>query len=204
MRKQLVETVRSKGITDRAVLAALGKIPRHWFMDSLLDFHAYQDKAFPIGAGQTISQPYTVAFQTVLLKVKPGDKILEIGTGSGYQAAVLMELGARVFSIERKKELHLKAKRLLNEMGYFPEKLIYGDGYRGLPGHAPFRGIIVTAGAPFVPKALLEQLDIGGRLVIPLGEDEQEMTVFTRKSDKQFSKETYGAFRFVPLLKDKD
>ncbi len=202
MRNQLVKTIESKGIKSKNVLEAIAKIPRHLFMDSgFIDF-AYQDKPFPIGADQTISQPYTVAFQTELLKVKPGDKILEIGTGSGYQTAVLIELKAIVFSVERQKELFAKTKKFLPKVGYVPKKLIFGDGYLGMPEHAPFDGIIVTAGAPFVPKPLLSQLKIGGRMVIPVGEGSQVMTLYIRKSEKNFEKHELGDFRFVPMLKD--
>lgn len=204
LRQKLVETVKSKGIKDENVLEAIGKIPRHLFMDSGFLDHAYQDKAFPIAADQTISQPYTVAFQTELLQVKKGDKILEIGTGSGYQAAVLCELGAKVYSIERQQELFKKTSKFLPKLGYMPKKLIFGDGYKGLPEEAPFDGIIVTAGAPFVPKPLLAQLKIGGRLVIPVGDDVQTMTLFIRKGAKEFEKHELGDFRFVPLLEDKN
>ena len=204
LRNQLVTTIRNKGIKDKKVLDAMSKVPRHLFMDSgFIDF-AYQDKPFPIGADQTISQPYTVAFQTELLEVQPGHKILEIGTGSGYQTAVLIELKAEVYSIERQKELYAKAKKFLPKVGYVPKKLVYGDGYIGLTENAPFNGIIVTAGAPYVPKALLGQLKIGGKLVIPVGDDVQVMTVFTRTSEKKFEKLEYGDFRFVPMLKEKN
>lgn len=204
LRQKLVAILIKKGIQDKQVLAAIGKIPRHSFMDSGFLDHAYQDKAFPIGADQTISQPYTVAFQTELLDIKPGDKILEIGTGSGYQTAVLCELGAKVFSIERQYELFKKTSKFLPKLGYRPKKLIFGDGYIGLKEEAPFDSIIVTAGAPFVPKPLLTQLTIGGRLVIPVGEDIQIMTLYTRTSEKEFQKQEYGEFRFVPLLEDKN
>ena len=203
-RQQLVKTVKKKGITDEKVLAAIGKIPRHLFMDSSFEDHAYQDKAFPIAADQTISQPYTVAFQTELLEVKKGEKILEIGTGSGYQTAVLCELGAKVYSIERQRELYKKTKTFLSKIGYRPKHLSFGDGYKGLPEYAPFDKIIVTAGAPEVPKDLLGQLKVGGRLVIPVGTDVQTMTLFIRKSAKEFDKKEFGAFRFVPLLEDKN
>lgn len=204
LRNQLVTTIRNKGIKDKKVLEAVSKVPRHLFMDSgFVDF-AYQDKPFPIGADQTISQPYTVAFQTELLEVVAGHKILEIGTGSGYQTAVLIELKAEVYSIERQKELYTKAKKFLPKVGYVPKKLVYGDGYAGLPENAPFDGIIVTAGAPYVPKALLGQLKIGGKLVIPVGDDVQVMTVFTRTAEKKFEKLEYGDFRFVPMLKEKN
>ncbi len=204
MRNKLVDTVAAKGIKSQAVLEALRAIPRHLFMDSGFEGHAYQDKAFPIAAGQTISQPFTVAFQTELLDVKKNDKILEIGTGSGYQTAVLLELKARVYTIERQLELFKRVKRFFDKMGYRPKKVIFGDGYKGLPEEAPFDGIIVTAGAPDVPKALLSQLKIGGRLVIPVGLDEQQMTLIIRKSDKEFERKTFGSFRFVPLLEDKN
>lgn len=204
MRQQLVKVVESKGIKDNKVLEAIGKIPRHLFMDSSFLDHAYQDKAFPIAADQTISQPYTVAFQTELLQVETGDKILEIGTGSGYQTAVLCELGAQVYSIERQRELFKKTSQFLPKLGYRAKKLIFGDGYIGLKEEAPFKGIIVTAGAPYVPKPLLSQLDIGGRLVIPVGNDVQTMTLFIRKGIKQFEKHEFGEFRFVPLLEDKN
>ncbi|MCA0133094.1 protein-L-isoaspartate(D-aspartate) O-methyltransferase [Winogradskyella alexanderae] len=204
MRQQLVNTLRKKGIKDVKVLDAIGRVPRHLFMDSGFIDHAYVDKAFPIAADQTISQPYTVAFQTELLNVKAGDKILEVGTGSGYQCAVLLELGAKVYSIERQQELFKKASKFLPKIGYRAKKLIFGDGYKGLPEVAPFQGIIVTAGAPFVPKPLLSQLAIGGRLVIPVGDNVQVMTLFIRKGEKEFEKHEFGEFRFVPLLEDKN
>ena len=203
-RQQLVRTVRKKGITDEKVLAAIGKIPRHLFMDSSFEDHAYQDKAFPIAADQTISQPYTVAFQSQLLEIKKGDKVLEIGTGSGYQTAVLCELGAKVYSIERQRELYKKTKSFLTKIGYRPKYLSFGDGYKGIPEYAPYEKIIVTAGAPEVPKDLLSQLKVGGRLVIPVGTETQTMTLFIRKSAKEFDKTEFGAFRFVPLLEDKN
>ena len=184
LRQQLVTVLIAKGIEDEAVLKAIGNIPRHLFMDSSFLDHAYQDKAFPIAADQTISQPYTVAFQTELLQVKKGDKILEIGTGSGYQAAVLCELDAKVYSIERQQELFKKTSKFLPKLGYRPKKLIFGDGYKGLKEEAPFDSIIVTAGAPFIPKPLLSQLKIGGRLVIPVGGDVQVMTLIIRKGVK--------------------
>lgn len=203
-RQQLVETVKGKGIKDQRVLDAIGTIPRHWFMDSSFEDHAYQDKAFPIAADQTISQPFTVAFQTELLQLKKGEKVLEIGTGSGYQTAVLCELGAKVYGVERQNELYKKTKRFLDKIGYNPKHLSFGDGYKGLPDYAPFPKILVTAGAPSVPKALLNQLKVGGRLVIPVGEVSQVMTVFTRKSAKEFEKKEHGEFRFVPLMRDKN
>ena len=204
MRKKLVETLEKKGILDLGVITAINKIPRHLFMDSGFLNHAYVDKAFPIGSDQTISQPYTVARQTELLNIKKGDKILEIGTGSGYQTAVLLEMGAVVYSIERQNELFKKTKLFLPKLGYRPKRLIFGDGYLGLKEEAPFDGIIVTAGAPFVPKPLLAQLKVGAKLVIPVGDDIQIMTVYTRNSTTEFEKETFGEFRFVPLLEDKN
>ena len=204
MRKNLADVVAAKGITDKKVLEAIKTVPRHLFLDSGFEDHAYQDKAFPIGADQTISQPYTVAFQTELLEVKPNDKILEIGTGSGYQTAVLLHLRAKVYTIERQLELFKTTKLFFNKMHYRPKKMIFGDGYKGLPEEAPYDGIIVTAGAPEVPKPLLSQGNVGGRLVIPVGVDEQIMTLFVRKSEKEFEKKEYGSFRFVPLLEDKN
>ena len=204
LRKQLVETLKKKGISNQAVLDAINKIPRHLFMDSGFINHAYVDKAFPIAADQTISQPYTVARQSELLDVKQGDSVLEIGTGSGYQTAVLLELGLKVYSIERQNELFKKTKLFLPKIGYRPKKLIFGDGYIGYKEQAPFDGIIVTAGAPFVPKPLLAQLKVGARLVIPVGDEVQIMTVFTRTSETQFDKEEFGEFKFVPLLEDKN
>lgn len=204
LRQKLVATIKDKGIVDEKVLKAIGNVPRHLFMDSGFLDYAYKDMAFPIAADQTISQPYTVAFQTELLQIKKDDKILEIGTGSGYQTAVLIELGARVYSIERQQELFKKTSVFLPKIGYRAKKLIFGDGYKGLESEAPFDGIIVTAGAPFVPKALLGQLKIGGRLVIPVGDDVQIMTLITRKGEKEFEQEEFGEFRFVPLLEDKN
>ena len=204
LRKQLVATLVAKGITNAAVLEAIGSIPRHLFMDSSFLDHAYQDKAFPIAASQTISQPYTVAFQSELLEVKAGDKILEIGTGSGYQTAVLCLLGAHVYSIERQLELFKKTNKFLPKIGYVAKRLIFGDGYKGLEEDAPFDSIIVTAGAPFVPKPLLAQLKIGGRLVIPVGDEAQIMTLYIRKGPKEFEKHEFGNFKFVPLLENKN
>lgn len=204
LRNQLVKLLQEKGIKDKNVLEAIKKIPRHLFLDSGFEQYAYQDKAFPIGAGQTISQPYTVAFQSQLLEVKKDDKVLEIGTGSGYQTAVLCMMGAKVFSVERQNELFKTTSLLLPKLGIRPKLLTFGDGYKGLPNYAPFDSIIVTAGAPIIPKPLMAQLKIGGRLVIPLGEKEQIMTLLIRKNETQFEKHELGEFRFVPLLEDKN
>lgn len=203
-RQQLAQIVAEKGITDEKVLDAIRAIPRHLFMDSSFEDHAYQDKPFPIAADQTISQPYTVAFQSQLLEVAKGNKVLEIGTGSGYQTAVLCELGTKVFSIERQQELFKKTKMFLSKIGYRPKYLGFGDGYKGLPDYAPFDRIIVTAGAPFVPKPLLSQLKVGGRMVIPVGKAVQVMTLFERSSENEFVKTEFGEFRFVPLLEDRN
>ena len=203
LRKQLVDTIRRKGIKDEAVLNAILAVPRHLFMESSFLEFAYEDKPFPIGSGQTISQPYTVAFQTELLKVKKGDKILEVGTGSGYQASVLIEMGVKVYTIERQRKLYLKTKELLKKLGYQPKKITFGDGYKGLPAYAPFDKVIVTAGAPFVPQPLLEQLKPGGILVIPVGEDVQNMKRIIKMNDTKFVEENHGLFRFVPLLNNK-
>ncbi len=202
LRNQLVEVLKNKGIKDELVLSAIAEIPRHLFLDSSFIDFAYKNKAFPIGANQTISHPHTVAFQTELLAIKPNHKVLEIGTGSGYQTAVLVKLKAIVYSIERQKELFDKTKKFLPRLGYVAKKLIYGDGYKGLPEVAPFDAIIVTAGAPFVPKVLLSQLKIGGRLVIPVGDKTQIMTLFIRKDEKEFEKYEFDEFAFVPFLKD--
>lgn len=204
LRQKLVALLISKGIKEKSVLSAIANVPRHLFMDSSFLDHAYQDKAFPIAANQTISQPYTVAFQTELLQITPGDTVLEIGTGSGYQTAVLCFLEAKVYTIERQQELFKKTSKFLPKLGYRPKQFIFGDGYKGLKSQAPFQGIIVTAGAPFVPKPLLSQLAIGGRLVIPVGEVVQTMTLFVRKSEKEFEKHEFGEFRFVPLLENKN
>lgn len=203
-RNQLLELLESKGITDHGVLDAMRGVPRHLFLDSGFEEHAYQDKAFPIGAEQTISQPYTVAYQTSLLKITPGSRILEIGTGSGYQTAVLLGMGTRVYTIERQLSLFKKTKRFFSKMGYRPRKFTFGDGYLGMPEEAPFDGIIVTAGAPRIPRPLMSQLAIGGRLVIPVGDDPQTMMLVVRKSEKEFERQALGEFRFVPLLEDKN
>jgi protein-L-isoaspartate(D-aspartate) O-methyltransferase len=203
LRQKLVDTLISKGIKNDAVLEAIRTIPRHWFMDSSFLDHAYQDKAFPIAANQTISQPYTVAYQTELLEVEPNHKVLEIGTGSGYQTAVLCLLEAEVYSIERQLELFKKTSLFLPKIGHVTKRLIFGDGYKGLKEEAPFDRILVTAGAPFVPKPLLAQLKVGGRLVIPVGEEEQVMTLYIRSGQKNFEKHEFGNFKFVPMLEDK-
>lgn len=203
-RKDLVEILKRKGIKDKAVLAAIEKIERHKFIpDSALHIHAYEDKAFPIGVGQTISQPYTVAYQSQLLEIKKGDKVLEIGTGSGYQAAVLAELGADVYTIERQKYLYDKTMPFLKKMGYQDIKFYYGDGYKGKPVFAPYQKIIVTAAAPEIPKPLLDQLAIGGYLVIPVDNNSgtQDMLRITKEKEKEFHTEQFHQFAFVPMLK---
>ena len=203
LRQKLVDVLISKGITDKGVLNAISKVPRHLFMDSGFLDHAYQDKAFPIAANQTISQPYTVAFQTELLEVNENDKVLEIGTGSGYQTAVLCLLGAEVYSVERQLELFKKSSLFLPKIGFVVKRLVFGDGYKGLKEDAPFDRILVTAGAPYVPKELLSQLKIGGRLVIPIGNKEQIMTLYIRTGPKTFEKYEHGKFKFVPMLENK-
>lgn len=204
LRSQLVKVLIKKGIKDENVLNAIGKVPRHLFFDKeFQQKYAYDDIAFPIGAGQTISQPYTVAFQTSLLQVKKRSKILEIGTGSGYQAAILCELGAKVFSIERQQELFEVSNHFLKKMGYNP-KCFYGDGFIGREVFAPYDGILVTCGAPYIPEPLKLQLKINGRLVIPVGEGStQQMKLVVRLDEDEFSEETLGAFSFVPMLKNK-
>lgn len=204
LRNQLASLLATKGITDNNVLDAIRKVPRHLFLNSGFEDFAYQDKPFPIGAGQTISQPYTVAFQSQLLEVEKGHKILEVGTGSGYQAAVLCAMGANVYSIERQSELFKTTSLLLPKLGIRAKHLTFGDGYKGLPNFAPYDSIIVTAGAPIIPKPLMAQLKIGGRLVIPLGSDPQVMTLLIRKNETQFEKHEFGEFRFVPLLENKN
>ena len=200
-RKKLVDELRKKGITDEEVLRAINAVPRHLFMDPAFLNHAYTDKAFPITSGQTISQPYTVAVQTSLLQVKKRDKVLEVGTGSGYQAAVLAEMGIKVYTIERFRELYLKAQRTLTSIGYTAD-FFYGDGYEGKIQYGPFDGILITAAAPEIPDALLQQLKVGGRLVVPVGKtDFQVMTVVTRSAEDSFEHTTHGNFVFVPMLK---
>ena len=204
LRKKLIENLASKGISDSNVLDAMNKIPRHLFMDNAFVNFSYQDKAFPIGAGQTISQPYTVAFQSQLLEIKPYEKVLEVGTGSGYQAAVLSLLNTEVFTIERQRELFLKTKKFLPSLGYNC-MFVYGDGYKGMPNFAPFDKIIITCGAPFIPKDLVSQLKVGGRMVAPIGEgDIQVMHLIEKISDKETKVTTHGKFSFVPMLNDKN
>ena len=204
LRRHLIETLKAKGIQSEAVLSVMLDVPRHFFMDPSLVGYAYEDNAYPISADQTISQPYTVAFQSELLDVSSANKVLEIGTGSGYQTAVLLGLSPQVYTIERQQVLFKQTQRLFLQLGYRPKKHIFGDGYKGLPYAAPFDRIIVTAGAPEVPKPLLNQLAIGGKLVIPIGEKEQIMTRFIRTSKSSFDKEEFGLFRFVPLLENKN
>jgi protein-L-isoaspartate(D-aspartate) O-methyltransferase len=203
-RRELVNLMKSKGIHDVALLEAIGSIERHLFIpDSALHSHAYENKAFPIGAGQTISHPYTVAFQTQLLEIQEGNKVLEIGTGSGYQAAILIELGADLYTIERQKELYDKTAPFLKSMGYQQIKFYYGDGFKGKPAFAPYDKIIITAAAPEIPGALLQQLKIGGMMVIPLNNEKgsQDMLRLTKISEKEFTKEVFETFAFVPMLK---
>ncbi len=201
LRKKLVETIRNKGITDQKVLTAISNIPRHFFMDSGFVNFSYKDQAFPIGSGQTISQPYTVAYQTQLLDVHPNHKVLEIGTGSGYQAAVLVEMGAKVYSIERHKSLFLKAKSLLYQMGY-KAYFFYDDGYKGKPSYGPFDRILVTAGAENIPQALIKQLKPGGKMVIPLGTNNmQKMTLIVKTDKNEYQRSEHGNFIFVPFKK---
>jgi len=203
LRRQLISSLKAKGILNETVLDVMTKIPRHFFMDPSLVNFAYEDKAYPILANQTISQPYTVAFQTELLEVSAFHKILEIGTGSGYQTAVLLGLSPNVYTIERQQSLFKQTQRLFLLLGLRPKKQIFGDGYKGLPKVAPFDRIIVTAGAPEVQKSLMNQLTIGGKLIIPLGANKQIMTRFTRTSTLVFDKEEFGQFKFVPLLENK-
>ncbi len=199
LRNNLVKKLRLKGILDEAVLAAMGKVPRHVFFDDALLSHAYEDKAFPIGEGQTISQPYTVAFQTEKLSIKPGDKVLEIGTGSGYQAAILVEMGAKVYTIEFQNKLYEHTKEFLPTLGYKPF-FFFGDGSKGIPSKAPYDKIIVTAGAPVIPTALIDQLAEGGILIIPVGDREKQMMLKITKRNGKIIKEEFDNFVFVPLL----
>jgi len=201
-RKKLVEKLKERGIQDKNVLSAIAKVPRHYFFDETFWPQAYKDIAFPIGDGQTISQPYTVAYQTELLHIRKGDKVLEIGTGSGYQTCILLELGADVYTIERQENLFKRTKMVLPHMGYKPE-FFCGDGSKGIPAHAPYNKIIVTAGAPFVPEVLLKQLKIGGILVIPVGDEKsQKMLTVIRVSETDYEKFELDTFRFVPLVGD--
>jgi protein-L-isoaspartate(D-aspartate) O-methyltransferase len=201
-RKKLVALLRERGISDEGVLTAIGKVPRHFFFDETFWNQAYKDIAFPIGDGQTISQPYTVAYQTELLHIQKGDKVLEIGTGSGYQTCVLLELGAKVFTIERQENLFRRTIQVLPKMGYHPQFFL-GDGSMGIAEQAPYDKIIVTAGAPLVPEILLKQLKVGGILVIPVGDaNEQKMVTVLRVSETEFEKIVLDTFRFVPLLGD--
>ncbi len=202
-RKKLTEHIRNKGIKDPKVLQAIEQVPRHIFVDTALENHAYEDSALPIGSGQTISQPYTVAVQTELLEVKKGDKILEIGTGSGYQAAILCHMGADVYSVERHEPLYLNARQKLQELGYRP-RLKCGDGTLGWSAYAPYDGIIVTAGAPIVPEDLIQQLSVGGKLIVPVGDQEvQTMIRITRVSEDAYEEEQLKEFKFVPLIGEK-
>ena len=202
-RKKLVELLRERGIADENVLRAIGKVPRHYFFDETFWKQAYKDIAFPIGDGQTISQPYTVAYQTELLHIKTGDKVLEIGTGSGYQTCILVELGAQVYTIERQENLYNRTKQVLPHMGYMAE-FFYGDGSKGIAQNAPYDKIIVTAGAPLVPEILLKQLKIGGILVIPVGDEKsQKMITVLRVSENDFERFVLDTFRFVPLVGEK-
>lgn len=200
LRKRMIDDLRQHGIQDKPVLSAMEAVPRHFFLDKAFEEHAYADKPFPIGQEQTISQPYTVAYQTTLLEIRNRDRVLEIGTGSGYQAAILAALGARVYSIERQEALYVATKKLLADLGFTTVKCFFGDGTRGLPDFAPYDKIIVTAGAPVVPDALKQQLLIGGILVIPVGAETQYMYKITRRSVTEFQEEMLDAFRFVPFL----
>jgi protein-L-isoaspartate(D-aspartate) O-methyltransferase len=203
LRQKLINELGLKGINNPAVLDAMLKVPRHFFMAKGFEERAYQDNAFPIAAGQTISQPYTVAFQTSLLEIKKDEKVLEIGTGSGYQAAVLLELGAKLYTIERLKELYIAAQVLLKKFGYFPF-CYFGDGYAGLPAYSPFDKILITAGAPHVPEELLKQLKVGGWMVAPIGPPHsQDMLRIVKVSEQNYKTENHGKFIFVPMLKGK-
>ena len=203
-RRGLVDEIKRKGIKDKLVLDSFLLTPRHYFVDSGLEEHAYIDKALPIIEDQTISQPFTVAFQTQLLCLEKKQKILEIGTGSGYQSAILYNIGVDVYTIERNHKLFRKTTELFNKLNIKPKRFKYGDGYKGLPEDSPFDGIIVTAGAPEIPNELLKQLKVGGRLVIPIGNKSQTMLRVTKKSNTKYKKEKFGNFRFVPLLKNKN
>lgn len=204
MRRKLIEELRKKGITQESILEAFDAIPRHFFLDLAFEKQAYSNMAFQIGSGQTISHPYTVAFQTQLLGVQKNQKILEIGTGSGFQTCILCQLGAKVVSIERQRALYMKAKDSIHHFNFNP-RLSYGDGYKGNPAFAPYDRILITCGAPFVPEALLEQLKTGGILVIPIGSlDKQEMLRITKLSETEYEQESFGDFSFVPMLENKE
>lgn len=203
MRRKLIDELREKGIDDERILQAFDETPRHFFLDNAFSLQAYSNMAFQIGSGQTISHPYTVAFQTYLLNLQKGEKVLEIGSGSGFQTCILCNLGARVFSIERHKELHLKARRMVEHFGY-NAKLSFGDGYKGLPNQAPFDKVIITCGAPDIPQALIDQMRTGGIMVIPVGEGaEQKMFRITKLIDGELKTEEFGVFSFVPMLENK-
>ena len=204
LRKQLIELLKDKGIIDTKVLEVMGSVPRHFFMDPGLINFAYEDNAYPIAAGQTISQPYTVAYQSELLQLSKFDKVLEIGTGSGYQTAILLGITSQVYTVERQQILFKKTQLLFQKMGLRPKKHLFGDGYLGYEKAAPFDRIVVTAAAPEIPRVLLNQLKIGGKLIIPLGEKDQFMMRFTRTGPNLFDKEKFGRFRFVPLLENKN
>ncbi|MFZ1529135.1 MAG: protein-L-isoaspartate(D-aspartate) O-methyltransferase [Ferruginibacter sp.] len=205
MRKKLVDSIREKGITDERVLEAMNNIPRHFFLDTALDNIAYEDRAFPIAEGQTISQPYTVAYQTELLQVKPQEKVLEIGTGSIYQATVLAEMGAKIFTIERQKKLFEKTKDFIFKNKYPNIKFFFGDGFEGLPTYAPFDKIIITAAAPYIPPRLIDQLKPGGKMVIPVDAGgTQRMLRLTKTEDGSFTEEQFDNFSFVPMLKGRN
>lgn len=203
MRKKLIAELREKGIEDDRILNAFDAVPRHYFLDNAFAEQAYSNMAFQIGSGQTISHPFTVAFQTQLLGIQRGDKVLEIGTGSGFQTCILCEMGAKVFSIERHKELHLKAKRILSHLGY-SARLTFGDGYKGMPAFAPFDKVIITCGAPSIPQSLVDQMKVGGCMIIPIGEGaDQLMKRVIKNEDGSISEEEFGVFRFVPMLENK-
>ena len=203
LRNKLVEHLSKKGIDNIDILDAINNVPRHLFMDNAFVNFAYQDKAFPIGSGQTISQPYTVAFQTQMLKIKPYQKVLEIGTGSGFQTAVLVFLGAEVYTIERIHNLYKKSKKILDQINLMPKKNIWDDGHNGFESFSPFDRIIITAACETPPNNLLKQLKINGKMVVPIGKDVQKMTLFIRVSENKFEKRTFGDYRFVPMLKNK-
>lgn len=204
MRRQLIDELKNKGISDNRILDAFDAIPRHFFLDLVFEKQAYSNMAFQIGAGQTISHPYTVAFQTQLLNLEKGDKVLEIGTGSGFQTCILCKLGAKVFSIERQRELHISASKIIQHFNFNP-KLFFGDGYQGKASFAPFDKILITCGAPFIPQELLKQLKVGGILVIPVGDlEKQEMIRITKIDDTNFEEERFGEFSFVPMLENKN